>query len=124
MHQLQADIAAAEPRKVADPTLLQRFHMTEEDQKARVLDVPERMHAFAGGLPHFDPADAASFIYDAIFAPDAPNSIAKVRVHRAHYSWGMQHLVRSDKIAARSHRCAVSPFAFVGSQYAACISHD
>jgi hypothetical protein len=79
-----------ERRPAADPTLLQRLHLTDADQRAREADVPERMLPWHGTLPQFELADAAAHIYAALFAPDAPDSVIKARSLQPSRIWRVE----------------------------------
>lgn len=74
-----------EARQQADPTLIERFHMTEEDHRVRHTDCAERLLPFEGRLPDFDLADAAQYVHENLFVPGAPGSVVKARpVHPPH----------------------------------------
>jgi hypothetical protein len=68
-------------RAQADPTLIERLHMTEQDHDARHTDCAERLLACQQKLPTFDLEEAAAHIYDALFGPDSPGSVVKVRAY-------------------------------------------
>lgn len=74
------DEGAEQPAKPpADPALLERFQLTDEDAQIRETDLPERMQLWPDH-PGFNITAAAAWVCASLFGPDAREALPKVRL--------------------------------------------
>ena len=76
-HEVQEE-EAAEAEAQPDPTLIEKFHLTEGDEELRKTDCAERLWAHEHDIPDFSIDAAMDFLYDRLFAAHAPDSVVKV----------------------------------------------